>query len=202
MIKIKILAGSVRPGRFNIQPATWIYEAARKRTDIEVQLLDLAEINLPFLDEPVPPSLHQYSNEHTKEWSKVVDEADGFIFVTPEYNHSFSPVLKNAIDYLFNEWNYKPVSFVSYGSLAGGARAVEHLRAVAAEIKMYDLREQIMLPNYWENMDETSKYRFNEKHEKSAGEMLDNLTFWAKKMKEARADLEKQKEQETANAKV
>lgn len=189
MIKIKILAGSVRPGRFNIQPATWIYELAKKRSDIKVELIDLLEVNLPFLDEPVPPSQNQYSKEHTKKWSKRINEADGFIFVTPEYNHSYSPALKNAIDYLFTEWHYKPVSFISYGSLAGGSRAVEHLRGVAAEIKMYDLREQILLPNYWDHLNKEGKYVFTEENENSANKMLDSLIFWAKKMKEARAEL-------------
>lgn len=195
MIKIKIIAGSVRPGRFNIQPAAWITKIAKKRKDIFVELLDLAEIKLPFLDEPIPPSVpqsqRQYSKEHTKKWSKTIDEADGFILVTPEYNHGVSPVLKNAIDYLFYEWHYKPVTFISYGSLAGGSRAVEHLRSIAAELKMYDLREQIMLPNYWEHQDENGKYQFTEQHENSANEMFDSLTFWARKMKEARQELKK-----------
>lgn len=189
MVTIKVLTGSVRPGRFNIQPATWITEIAKKRDTIQVELLDLEKINLPFLDEPVPPSQHHYSKEHTKQWSQTIDEADGFIFVSPEYNHGVSPVLKNAIDYLFFEWHYKPVSFVSYGSLAGGARAVEHLRGVAGEIKMYDLREQILLPNYYDNLDENGNYNFNDRHEKTANEILDSLTFWAEKMKEARKEL-------------
>ncbi|OGE25667.1 hypothetical protein A3C26_01745 [Candidatus Daviesbacteria bacterium RIFCSPHIGHO2_02_FULL_39_12] len=192
MIRIKIITGSVRPGRFNIQPATWIYEIAKKRIDMEAELLDLLNINLPFLDESVPPSQRQYSKGHTKKWSKIIKEADGFIFVTPEYNHGVSPVLKNAVDYLFYEWHYKPVSFISYGSLAAGSRAVEHWRGIAAEIKMYDLREQVMLSNYWENLDENGKYQFNDAHEKSANTMLDALTFWARKMKEARAELQKQ----------
>ncbi|MBI4035366.1 NAD(P)H-dependent oxidoreductase [Candidatus Daviesbacteria bacterium] len=191
MVKIKILTGSTRPGRFNIQPATWIYEIAKKRVDLEVELLDLQEINLPFLDEPMPPLQHQYSKEHTKKWSKIIGEADGFIFVTPEYNHSISPVLKNAVDFLNLEWNFKPVTFISYGSLAGGARAVEHWRTIAAELKMYDLREQIMLPNYWDNLDKQGKYQFNESHEKSANTMLDSLIFWAGKMREARKRLQK-----------
>lgn len=192
MIRIKIITGSVRPGRFNIQPATWIYKLAKKRTDIEVELLDLQEINLPFLDEPIPPSQRQYSKEHTKKWSKKIAEADGFVFVTPEYNHGISPVLKNAIDYLFFEWNYKPLSFISYGSLSGGSRSVEHWRGIAAEVKMYDLREQIALPNYWESLDKDGKYQFNELQEKSANEMINSLIFWAKKMKEARVELQAQ----------
>jgi NAD(P)H-dependent FMN reductase len=189
MLKIKIIAGSTRPGRFNIQPARWITEIAKARKDIEVELLDLEEINLPFLDEAAPPMMQTYSKEHTKKWAAKIADADGFIFVTPEYNHSTSAALKNAIDFLYAEWNFKPVTFVSYGSLAGGSRAVEHLRGIAAEIKMYDLREQIMLPNYWENLNEKGEYQFNERHRKSAEEMLKSLIFWAKKMKDARSEL-------------
>jgi NAD(P)H-dependent FMN reductase len=192
MIKIKILTGSVRPGRFNIQPANWIYELSQKRTDIEFELLDLKEINLPLLDESIPPSQHQYSKEHTKKWAKIIGEADGFIFVTPEYNHGVSPVLKNAIDYLWYEWHHKPVSYISYGSQAGGARAVEHLRGVAGETKMYDLRDQIVLSNFWEEKDENGNYQFSEKHVALANKILDDLIFWAKIMKDARRKLEKQ----------
>ncbi len=189
MVNIKIITGSMRPGNFNSQPAHWIASLAKGRSDIEVELLDLQAINLPFLDEPAPPSQQQYTKEHTKQWSAKIAEADGFIFVTPEYNHSVSPVLKNAVDYLFLEWNYKPVTFVSYGSLAGGARAVEHWRGIAAELKMFDLREQVMLPNYWENVNEKGEYAFTEQHAKSAGAMLDTLAFWGARMKEARVAL-------------
>lgn len=189
MVTIKILTGSVRPGRFNIQPSTWIYELAKKRKDIKVELLDLQEINLPFLDEPVPPSMGKYSQEHTKKWSKMIEEADGFIFVTPEYNHSYSPVLKNALDFLWKEWTYKPAAFVSYGAQAGGMRAVEHLRGVMAQMKVYDIREQVSLVEYYMNLDEKGQFKFNEHHEKAGNEMLDQLVFWAQKMKEARKEL-------------
>lgn len=189
MTKIKILTGSNRPGRFNIQPAEWIYAQVQKRTDIEVELVDLEKIALPFLDEAQPPMMNAYAHEHTKAWSELIGSADGFIFVTPEYNHSYSPILKNAIDYLLYEWNYKPVSFVSYGSLAGGSRAVEHLRSVAAEVKMYDLREQIMLPNYWENLNEKGQYQFTERHVHSAQELLNSLVFWAGELAESRKKL-------------
>lgn len=186
MTKIKILTGSSRPGRFNIQPATWIHQLALKRKDIEVELLDVAEINLPFLDEPNTPMQNSYTKEHTKQWSKTISEGDGFIWVTPEYNHSFSPVLKNAIDYLLYEWNYKPVTFVSYGSEAGGSRAVEHLRGVAAELKMFDLKEQVLLPNYWNHTDESGQYQFSEEKGQAAELMLDTLIFWSKEMKKSR----------------
>jgi NAD(P)H-dependent FMN reductase len=168
MITIKIIAGSTRPDRFNIQPSRWIYELAKKRGDIQVELLDLVEYNLPLLDEPMPPMHRKYTKAHTKKWSEAIEQADGYILVSPEYNHSTSAALKNAIDYLYQEWNFKPVSFVSYGSAAGGSRAVEHLRTISAELKMYDIREQVMLPNYWEHTDENGNYDFTESQEKLA----------------------------------
>lgn len=192
MVTLKIISGSSRPGRFNDQPVRFIEEVAREvlaSEGVEIEVLDLAALNLPFLDEAKPPMMQDYAHDHTKAWSKMIAEADGFIMVTPEYNHSYSPVLKNAIDYLFKEWNYKPVGFVSYGSLAGGSRAVEHLRGVAAELKMYDLREQVLLPNYWENMSTEGKYQFNDRHKGSVTELLTQVVFWAGEMKAARAKL-------------
>jgi NAD(P)H-dependent FMN reductase len=192
MVKIKILSGSSRPGRFNDQPVQFVETVAREllaSEGVEIEMLDLASINLPFLDEAKPPMMQDYAHDHTKAWSKSIAEADGFIMVTPEYNHSYSPVLKNAIDYLFKEWNHKPVAFVSYGSLAGGSRAVEHLRGVAGELKMYDLREQVMLPNYWEHMSAEGKYEFTDRHKDSVKELVKQVVFWATEMKAARAKL-------------
>lgn len=187
MVKIGIIAGSSRPGRFNIQPANWITDLAKDRDDIEVELLDLAEINLPFLDEPNTPLSHDYTKDHTKAWSEKIEGIDGFVMVTPEYNHSFSPLLKNALDYLYYEWNFKPVTFVSYGSIAGGSRAVEHLRGVCGELKLFDLREQIMFPSYWNHMDEGGAYQFTEEDTKAASTMLDSVAFWATELKESRS---------------
>lgn len=189
MINLSILTGSTRPGRFNIQPATWMYDIAKKHEGVTAELLDLQDLNLPFLDEPMPPMMHQYTKDHTKSWSEKIQKADAFIFVTPEYNHSYSAVLKNAIDYLNHEWNFKPVAFVSYGSLAGGARAAEHLRGVAGELKMYDLREQILLPSFYEHKDDKGNYQFNERHEHAAKAMIEDLKFWGGVMKEARAKM-------------
>ncbi len=189
MTKILILTGSNRPGRFNIQPAQWIAKEAQKHADIEVELVDLQEVALPFLDEPQSPMQRQYEHAHTKEWSARIAEADGFILVTPEYNHSFSPILKNALDYLYHEWNHKPVSFVSYGSLAGGSRAVEHLRGVAGELKMYDLREQIMFPNYWDHLDVNGSFTFTAEHQEQAQNLVASLAFWAGELKASRAKL-------------
>lgn len=184
--KIKVIAGSVRPGRFNIQPATWITDIASKRDDIEVDLIDLQELDLPFYNEPKPAMMGNYELDHTKKWASIIGGADGFVFVTGEYNHTYTPVLANAIDYLNAEWNYKPVSFVSYGSMAGGARAVEHLRGVAGELRMFDLREQVLIPNYYLNLDEEGKYKFTEQEAEAAHVMLTELATWAKKLKVSR----------------
>lgn len=189
MVNIKIITGSVRPTRFNLQVAEWLFRIARKRNDAKVELLDLAKINLPFLDEPKSPMYGEYTKPYTKKWSKKIDASDGFVWVTPEYNHSVSPVLKNAIDFLHHEWNWKPVALVSYGGGAGGSRAAEHLRAVAGELKMYDLREQVLLPNYWDHLDEQGKYRFTKEQAEEAGELLNSLVFWAEQMKAARREM-------------
>lgn len=193
MTKIGIIVGSTRPGRFATQPAEWLKELASQRTDAEFELIDIAEANLPLLDEPAPPMMQQYSQEHTKAWSEKISGLDGFIFVTPEYNHSVPAALKNAVDYIYYEWNFKPVAFLSYGSASGGARAVEHWRTIAGEMKMYDIREQIMLHNYWNDLNENGEYQFGEEQTKAAESTLDQLVFWAEKMKPAREELNTQK---------
>jgi NAD(P)H-dependent FMN reductase len=187
-VKIKVIAGSVRPGRFNIQPAKWITDIANKHDDLDVELIDLQELNLPFYNEPKPAMMGNYELEHTKKWAKIIEEADGFIFVTGEYNHSYTPVLANAIDYLNAEWNYKPVSFVSYGSMAGGARAVEHLRGIAGELRMFDLREQVLIPNYYFRVDKEGNYNFSDQEIDMANNLIAELATWTKKLKVARED--------------
>jgi NAD(P)H-dependent FMN reductase len=184
--KIKILTGSIRPGRFNIQPAKWITDIASKHDDLDVELIDLQELGLPFYDEPKPALAGNYVHAHTKKWAETIGEADGFIFVTAEYNHSYTPVLANAINFLNAEWNYKPVSFVSYGSAAGGARAVEHLRGIAGELRMFDLRDQVLLPNYYFNLDENGNYKFTEQEAELAQVLVNELATWSKKLKVAR----------------
>jgi NAD(P)H-dependent FMN reductase len=144
VIRIGIILGSTRPIRNGEQVAKWVYDLASGRTDAEFELVDLRDYPLPHLDEPLPASLGQYENEHTKRWADTIASFDGFIMVTPEYNHSTSGVLKNALDYLYAEWNNKAVGFVSYG-FAGGARAAEHLRLVCAELQMAGVRQQVAL---------------------------------------------------------
>src|SRR5690349_23612682 len=144
MTRIGIILGSTRPNRNGEQVANWVYDIAARRDDAEFELVDLRDYPLPHLDEPLPPSMGQYQNEHTRVWAQKISSFDGFVIVTPEYNHSTSGVLKNAIDYLYTEWNNKAVGFVSYGGV-GGARAAEHLRLIAAELQMADVRQQVAL---------------------------------------------------------
>ena len=144
MTRIGIILGSTRPNRNGEQVANWVFDLASRRDDAEFELIDLRDYPLPHLDEPLPPSLGQYQHEHTKQWAATIASFDGFVIVTPEYNHGTSGVLKNAIDYLYAEWNNKAVGFISYGSV-GGARAVEHLRLVAGELQMADVRQQVAL---------------------------------------------------------
>ncbi|HAM25263.1 MAG TPA: NADPH-dependent FMN reductase [Microbacteriaceae bacterium] len=143
-LKIGIIIGSTRPGRNGEAVGRWVHEIASKRADADYELVDLLDYNLPHLDEGMPASMGQYANEHTRQWAEKVAEFDGFIFVTPEYNHGTSGVLKNAIDFIYGEWNNKSAGFVSYGAV-GGTRAVEHLRLVVGELQIADVRAQVAL---------------------------------------------------------
>lgn len=141
-VRIGIIIGSTRPGRVGEQVARWVLEQAQQRTDAEFELVDLVDFALPHLDEAVPAAMGQYAQAHTKAWAEKVDSFDGYIFVTPEYNHSTSGALKNAIDFVYAEWNNKAAGLVSYGS-AGGTRAAEHLRLILGELQVADVRQQV-----------------------------------------------------------
>ena len=183
MIKIAIIIGSTRPGRVGEAVSRWVHKIAQQRSDAEFELVDLKDFNLPLLDEPMPPSLGQYSKPHTKAWSAKIDSFDAYVFVTPEYNHATSGALKNAIDFLYREWNNKAAGFVGYGS-AGGTRAVENLRLVMGELQVADVRSQVMLSLYtdWEN----KVFKPNVRSEKSVNDMLDQLIAWAGALKTLR----------------
>jgi NAD(P)H-dependent FMN reductase len=187
---IKVILGSTRPNRFGIQPAQWVMDLSKQFSGATFQLVDLAEVNLPFLDEPVPASMRQYTKEHTKAWSKIVAEADGFVFVTAEYNYSIPAGLKNALDFVSHEWYYKPAVFVSYGSDAGGARAVEHLRGAAGWLRMYDLREHLVIPNYWTQVDEHGDFHPTDEQTGIITAMLESIVFWADRLRPIRDELQ------------
>jgi NAD(P)H-dependent FMN reductase len=146
-LKIKIIVGSTRQGRFSEKPAQWIHEEAKKLDGVDAELLDLRDYPMPFFESPMSPSMAQgkYENEVVKKWAAKIKEGDAFIIVTPEYNHGYPAVLKNAMDVIYPEWNRKPVGFVAYGS-AMGARSVEQLRQVAVELQMAPIRNAIHIP--------------------------------------------------------
>lgn len=185
MIKLGIIIGSTRPGRNGEAVARWVYEIAQKRSDAQFELVDLQDFNLPLLDEPVPPSMGHYTKQHTKEWAAKVDSFDGFVFVTPEYNHGTSAALKNAIDYLYREWNNKAAAFVGYGS-AGGTRAVEQLRLIMAELQIADVRGQVALSLYTD-FENFATFKPAPVHAKPLAAMLDQVVAWATALKPLRA---------------
>lgn len=184
MIRLAIIIGSTRPGRKAADVAQWVYDIARQRNDAEVELVDIADYNLPLLDEPVPPSMGQYSKEHTKKWAAKIDTFDAYVFVTPEYNHGTSGALKNAIDFLYKEWNNKAAGFVGYGS-AGGTRAVESLRLVMGELQIADVRAQVML-SLFTDFENFKAFKPDARHEASVTTMLDQVISWGNALKNVR----------------
>lgn len=186
-LRIGIILGSTRPGRRGEQVAKWVLEKANAHGGARFELIDLADYPLPHLDEAIPPSAQQYANEHTKAWSRTIDAFDGFIIVTPEYNRSTSGVLKNAIDYLYHEWNNKAVGFVSYGAAASGLRAVEHLRVIAAELQMADVRTSVGISLLSDFEGYTTMHTDLPHHEKALDDMLGQLVAWASAMREVRS---------------
>jgi NAD(P)H-dependent FMN reductase len=189
MTKIGIILGSTRPNRNGEQVAKWVYDIASKRSDATFELVDLRDYPLPHLDEAMPPSLGQYQNEHTKKWAEKIASFDGFVMVTPEYNHSTSGVLKNAIDYLYAEWNNKAVGFVSYGS-AGGARAAEHLRLIAGELQMADVRQQVVLSLTTE-FENFSVFKPGDYNVAALDTLLDQVVAWSRALAPLRAEQRK-----------
>lgn len=185
MLKIAIVTGSTRPGRNNEAVSNWIYRIAKERKDAEFELVDIAGYNLPLLDEPMPPLFAQYSHEHTRAWSDKIGSFDAYVFVTPEYNHSTSGALKNAIDYLYREWNNKAAGFVSYGGHAGGTRAVEHLRLIMAEVMTATVRAQVLLSLYTD-FENFKTFKPGPQREKELHTMLDQVVAWGGALKAMR----------------
>jgi NAD(P)H-dependent FMN reductase len=184
MNKIAIITGSTRPNRNGEAVAKWVYELAQKQENAEYELVDIKDYDLPLLDEPIPPSQGKYSQPHTLRWSAKIDTFDGFVFVVPEYNHSISGALKNALDFLYKEWNNKAAGFVSYGSM-GGARAVEHLRCVMGELKVADVHAQVMF-TFKDDFENYSEFKPNPVHEKELITLLDQVIAWSDAMKTIR----------------
>lgn len=183
-LKIGIIVGSTRPGRVAEQVARWVLEQARSRTEADFEIVDIAAFHLPLLDEPIPASMGRYSKDHTKRWAEKVASLDGYIFITPEYNHGLTGALKNAIDFVWAEWNNKAAGIVSYGS-AGGVRAAESLRLVLAEVKIADVRSQAFfyLSTDFENY---TTFKPDSSKVEQMGRVLNDLLPWAKALKALR----------------
>ncbi|MDO8552598.1 MAG: NAD(P)H-dependent oxidoreductase [bacterium] len=189
VLKVKIILGSTRPKRFSEHAGRWIFEQAMNIEGIESEILDLRDYEMPFFNEPVSPSSknEDYTNEAVARWTKKIKEADAFIVVTPEYNYGYSAVLKNALDYVYPEWNNKPIGFVAYGSV-GGARALEQLRSVSVELQMAPIRTAVHITAPWGLVDEKGGLKPGalEPYKKTAEGMLSQLIWWAEALKAAR----------------
>ncbi|CAN5637109.1 NADPH-dependent FMN reductase [soil metagenome] len=188
MVKLKIISATTRPGRKGPLVAAWITAIAKNHPDFEVELLDLGEINLPMMDEPLHPRLRKYQHEHTRKWSATIDEADAFVIVTAEYNFGMPAPLKNALDYLFQEWAYKPVGIVSYGGVSGGTRGVQMLKQVLTTLKMVPLTESVTLAFFEQYIDDEGIFNASEASGKAADTMLHELLRWTAALKPMRGN--------------
>jgi NAD(P)H-dependent FMN reductase len=188
MLKVKVILGSTREGRHGEKVGNLIHKLALTQPEWEVEYLDLKALNLPMFAEATSPSFRESIEglpAVVQEWSRKIEEADAYIIVTAEYNHGYPAPLKNAIDWLFKEWNRKPVAFVSYGALLGGGRAVEQLRQVAAELHMVSIRSQMFFPMVWEAFEENGEPK--DKHvSERAKQFFEELTWWGEALKVAR----------------
>jgi len=186
MLKLHTIIASTRPGRVGPAVASWFHQSAATHGQFDAELVDLADFNLPIFDEPFHPAQQKYQHEHTKRWSASVQVADAFVIVTPEYNFNPPPSLVNALDYLYNEWNYKPVAFVSYGGVSGGMRSVQSAKQIVTTLKMVPLVDAVTIPFVNQHLTD-SVFTPNEIHEKSATALLTELHRWATALKTLRA---------------
>lgn len=187
MYQLKVILASTRAERKGPAVASWFMEQLAGNTDFETELLDLKEINLPFLDEPEHPRLRHYHHEHTKRWSSIIDPADAFVIVTCEYNFGYPAPLKNALDFLYQEWNNKPVGFVGYGGIAGGTRAIQMLKQVVTAQKMMPLAEAVYIPFFTNHINKEGKFLGDDTLNRSAQAMLAELARWAGALKPLRS---------------
>lgn len=179
---LRIIIGSTRPGRVGPAVAAWFAKRAEEHGGFEVQVTDLAELNLPLLDEPNHPRLKQYTQQHTKDWSALVEASDAFVFVTPEYNYGFNAALKNAIDYLHAEWQNKAAGIVSYGGVAAGTRATQMLKQVLTALKVMPVPEAVNIPFVTQHLDEDKRFKPTELIDASATAMLDEVLKWTESL--------------------
>lgn len=184
--RLHIVVCSTRPGRVGLSVGRWFHEFAGAHGKFDVQLVDLADFNLPLYDEPVHPALQNYQNAHTKAWSESVAAADAYVFVTPEYNYCPPPSLVNALNYVYKEWNYKPCGFVSYGGVSGGLRAVQAAKLQITTLKMMPMVEGVMVPMVASLIDDVGVFQSNALIDKSGVTLLDELLRWTLGLKAMR----------------
>jgi NAD(P)H-dependent FMN reductase len=184
-VNIAVILGSTRPNRHSEDVGRWLLDRATRRSDLTIEAIDLAQIDLPIYDEPHPPIMGAYTHQHTRDWAERIGPYDGYVFVTPEYNRSVPAVLKNAIDYLYAEWTNKAAGFVSYGADAGGARAVEHLRCILGELHIADVRTMVPL-SLTDDFEQYTHFAPTEAAAAKADAMLAELTSWARAMRTVR----------------
>ncbi len=186
MDQLHIIIASTRPGRIGPSVARWFHEVAREHGSFATTLIDLAEVNLPMFDEPKHPVLQQYEHEHTKRWSALVNAADAYVFVVPEYNYGPPPPLVNALNYLVKEWQYKPAGFVSYGGISGGLRSVQMIKQTLTTLKIMPMVEAVTVPMVQKHMSEGPQFTPSDQHNSAATTMLDELARWSAALKTLR----------------
>ncbi len=185
--KLQVIVCSTRPGRVGLSVAQWFQQYAQQHAGFDVELVDLADFDLPVYDEPQHPRLQQYQHAHTRRWSESVAAADAYVFVTPEYNYMPPPALVNALNYVYNEWNYKPCGFVSYGGVSGGLRAVQAARLHVNTLKMMAMVESVAIPSVGNHAKPGQAFHSNELIDASAKTLLDELLRWARALQPMRA---------------
>lgn len=188
MYKLKIITSTVRPGRKGPILTAWIAEIAKKHEVFDTEILDLGEINLPMMNEAHHPVMRKYEHEHTKQWSAKIDEADAFIFVTGEYDYNYPAPLRNALEYLYHEWNYKAAGIISYGGISAGTRAANSLKADLSTFKVVPLAEAVYFPFFTQHINDQNVFLPNESAIHSADQMLKELARWTKGLKLIKED--------------
>jgi NAD(P)H-dependent FMN reductase len=175
---LKIVIGSTRPGRLGAAVGGWFHGLAVKHDKFTVELVDLAAVNLPLLDEPENPRHGRYVHEHTKEWSRTISAGDAYVFVVPEYNHGYNAATKNALDYLHDEWRHKPIGFVSYGGIAAGTRSVQMLIQVVTALGMVPAVRSVNIPQISRMVTSDKEFTSNSRLDENADALLDELSRW------------------------
>ncbi len=179
MLKLQVVVVSTREGRQGLGVGQWFYEQAKEHGGFDVELVDLADVDLPLFDEAKHPRLQDYKNEHTKRWAAIVEPGDAYVFVTPEYNYGAPPSLINALDFLSKEWAYKAAGFVSYGGVSAGTRGVEMAKQILTTLNVMPIPKAVALPFFAKSFDESGAFVPGEAQDKSASEMLTELRRWA-----------------------